>query len=114
MAQFMDMCNDGVDDSSDSEEEEEKKEENKLKDLKRIYYKPNVNKVELLTYTNKGAKATALHLAANNGHDDIVEFLVEKIKEELPGRQKELINKQNKYFFTPLMSVCFRGFLVKG
>ena len=97
MAVFMDNANDGDPEG-----------------VVEIYEDDNVNKEELLTYVNKRAKATALHLAANNGHDEIVKFLVERIKEDLPERQKELINKQNKYQFTPLMSVCFRGYLVKG
>ena len=82
--------------------------------VEEIYDNTDVKKEELLTYTNKRANATALHLAANNGHEKIVKFLVEKIIEDVPHLQKELINKQNKYFFTPLMSVCFRGYLVKG
>lgn len=43
-----------------------------------------------------------------------MEFLINKIQADLPGKKDELINKQNKYKFTPLMSVCFRGYLVKG
>ena len=40
-------------------------------------YNENVDKVELLSYKNKRAGATALHLAANNGHAEIVQFLVD-------------------------------------
>ena len=58
-----------------------------------IYIETDVKKEELLTYTNKRANATALHLAANNGHALIVKFLVEKIIEDVPHLQKELINK---------------------
>ena len=42
-------------------------------------YNENVDKVELLSYKNKRAGATALHLAANNGHAEIVQFLVDRI-----------------------------------
>ena len=51
------------------------------------------NKMKLLEYKNKRAEATALHLAANNGHVEIVEFLVNKIIEDVPDKQNELINR---------------------
>ena len=70
--------------------------------------------MKLLEFKNKRAEATALHLAANNGHVDIVEFLVNKIIDDIPSKKDRLINCENKYKFTPLMSVCFRGYLVKG
>ena len=63
------------------------------KALMRIYNDDNVNKEDLLTYVNVRAGATALHLAANNGHVDIVQFIVEKIIADLPRRKDELINK---------------------
>lgn len=68
---------------------------------------------KLLTYTNK-KKSTALHLAANNGNADVVEYLVDKINQDFPEERKRWVNMQNAYYFTPLMSVCFRGYLTKG
>lgn len=58
---FMDDANDGDPD-----------------DLKEIYEDPKQDKKTLLTFQNS-AGSTALHLAANNGHAEIVEYLVEKI-----------------------------------
>ena len=68
----------------------------------------------MLTYSNKRESATALHLAAKNGHSDIVVYIVSKIVEDFPNLKDELINKKNKFGFTPMMSVCFRGYLTKG
>ena len=96
MAVFMDNANDGD-----------------FEGIKDIYEKYK-SKKDLLTYMNESAKATALHLACNNGHADIVEYLVKAIVKDFPALKGELINKQNKYKFTPLMSVCFRGYLTKG
>ena len=64
VAVFMDTANDGGDGACEE-----------LADI----YNNSENKEVLLTYINERAEATALHLAANNGHDDIVEFLVKKI-----------------------------------
>ena len=72
------------------------------------------DKKALLTFANKRATATALHLASNNGHSDIVKFLVKCISNDFPELKDQLINKCNKFGFTPLMSVCFRGYLTKG
>ena len=69
IAVFMDNANDGS-----------------LEGVIEEYEKDSVNKEEALTYMNKRAKATALHLAANNGHDDIVQFLVERIIADVPER----------------------------
>ncbi len=96
IAIFMDSANDGDDEAVEE------------------IYTEYEDKKALLTYTNKKATATALHLAANNGHSDIVKFLVERIKEDFPEMRQELINKKNKFDFTPLMSVCFRGYHTKG
>ena len=62
VAVFMDNANDGD-----------------FEALMEIYNGENVNKVDLLTYVNKRAGATALHLAANNGHVEIVQFILEMI-----------------------------------
>ena len=96
IAVFMDSANDG-------DEEQVEKTYNEYEDKKALLY-----------YTNSKTKATALHLAANNGHVDIVKFLVERITEDFASAKKELINKQNKFGFTPLMSACFRGYHTKG
>ena len=96
IAVFMDNANDG-----------------EFEPLKEIYEEYS-DKKSLLTYTNKRATATALHLAANNGHSEIVIFLVDCIAKDFPNFQNELINKKNKYGFTPLMSACFRGYMTKG
>ena len=77
-------------------------------------YDKHPNKKEMLTIQNKRAGATALHLASNNGHAEIVKFLVDKIVNDLPNEKEQWINKKNKFGFTPLMSVCFRGYLTKG
>ena len=87
--------------------------DNDLADLIEVWERHH-NKLELLTYHNKKIQSTALHLAANNGNSEIVAFLVKKIKSEFPGKAKEIINAKNIYGFTPLMSVAFRGFIVKG
>lgn len=79
-----------------------------------VIYDNYEDKKGLLFYKNKRAQASALHLAANNGHADIVEFLIDKIVADFPSQKDQLISAQNKYKFTPLMSVCFRGYLVKG
>ena len=60
---FMDCANDGETD-----------------DLIEIYRKSK-NKKSLLTAKN-GNWSTALHLACNNGHADIVEYLVQRIVED--------------------------------
>ena len=39
-------------------------------------------KRELLEYTNQRNLSTALHLAANNGHAEIVNFIVQKIRDD--------------------------------
>lgn len=72
------------------------------------------NHEKLLTYKNQRAAATALHLAANNGHVEIVQFLVNKICMDFPAQRSDLINAKNKFFFTPLICACFRGYLTKG
>ena len=72
-----------------------------------------MGKRELLEYQNKG-KSTALHLAANNGHDRIVEYIVGRIEQDFQENLKAWVNIENKYHFTPLMCVCFRGYLTKG
>ena len=59
-------------------------------------------------------KSSALHLACNNGHEKIVEFICEMITRDFPGMKNMLINAENKYFFTPLISACFRGYMTKG
>ena len=78
VAVFMDNANDGDEDG-----------------LKDIYNDDENEEIreDLLTYVNKRAGATALHLAANNGHAGIVEFLVERIKEDVPDKKEMLINK---------------------
>ena len=83
-------------------------------DEMREAYNKHEDKRAMLTFTNKRANATALHLASNNGHAEIVKFLVESICKDFPALKDELINKKNKFGFTPLMSVCFRGYLTKG
>ncbi|WP_410541871.1 ankyrin repeat domain-containing protein [Wolbachia endosymbiont (group E) of Neria commutata] len=42
---------------------------------------------------------TPLHIAASNGHLNIVEYLVKKID---PVRLDEFINAKDKYGYTPL------------
>ena len=96
VAVFMDSANDG-----DEEQVEE-------------IYNGYEDKQFLLKYTNKKETSTALHLAAKNGHVEIVRFLVERIKEDFTSMQDELINRQNKFYFTPLMSACMRGYHTKG
>ena len=71
-------------------------------------------KRELLEYRNKKDKSTALHLAAKNGHSMIVEYLVFAIRADFPDKLKSWINSRNIYDFTPLINVCFRGYLTKG
>ena len=80
--------------------------------IKKIY--PDYpKKKDLLTYSNT-ENSTALHLAANNGHTDIVEYLVERILEDCNDMSHELLNKENKIGFTPLFCACFRGYASKG
>lgn len=87
--------------------------DNDLEDLKEVWERHH-NKLELLTYHNKKLRATALHLASNNGNSEIVDFLVRKVTAHFPSQAKEIINARNIYGFTPLMSVSFRGFITKG
>lgn len=68
----------------------------------------------MLEYTNVKSDSTALHLAANNGHAEVVKFIVQQIRDDFPEDLKPWINKKNLYDFTPLVSVCFRGYLTKG
>ena len=93
---FMDAANDG-----------------QFDEIEEIYNAWTDSKDTLLAYCDD-KKNTALHLAANNGHDEIVEFLVEKIIEDCSDMTHELLNKQNAIGFTPLMSACFRGYHTKG
>ena len=81
--------------------------------VEQIYKTYTDKRKQLLTFSNK-EQATALHLAAKNGHSEIVNFLVDAIVTDFPNKKDELINKQNKYKMTPLMNVCFRGYLTKG
>ena len=83
--------------------------------LVEVYEKSSeAEKKGLLEYTNAKASASALHLAANNGHEDIVQFICDCITKDFPAMKDVLINKQNKFKFTPLMSACFRGYMTKG
>ncbi len=99
IAVFMDAANDGDFDK-----------------IKEIYEGSDniLSKRELLEYRNLKNKSTALHLAANNGHSDIVEYLVTIIRDDFPDKLKLWINSRNKYDYTPLICVCFRGYLTKG
>ena len=83
--------------------------------LKEIYeeQKSMLQKRELLEYKNEAA-STALHLAASMGHADIVEYIVSRIEQDFNEALKVWVNRKNKYHFTPLMCVCFRGYLTKG
>lgn len=58
---FMDSANDGD-----------------LETIESIYEEWAGPKADLLSYCNEKG-STALHLAANNGHDEIVEFIVNAI-----------------------------------
>lgn len=77
-------------------------------------YEASKDKKGLLNYKNQRAASTALHLAANNGHAEIVKYLVDCICKDFAESREELINKENKFGFTPLMSACFRGYFTKG
>ena len=74
---FMDSANDGD-----------------LDEIKEIYNAWEGPKADLLSYCNEKG-STALHLAANNGHDDIVEFIVESIVQDCSDMTHELLNKKN-------------------
>ena len=69
---------------------------------------------KLLQYKNKSMGATALHLAALNGHAEIVKFIVDCIKEDFSDERANMVNKVNKFQFTPLMCACSRGYLSKN
>ena len=97
-AVFMDSANDG-----------------EFDELKSIYQEATQEeKKSFLTYKNVSMQSSALHLAANNGNSDIVEFICDCINDEFPSLKDMMINLENKFKFTPLLSVCFRGYLTKG
>lgn len=50
----------------------------------------------------------SLHLACENGHDDVVVFLMEKAL--LHGIDQQIVNKMNASKETPLSLVCQRGY----
>lgn len=99
IAVFMDSANDGDLDQIDN-----------------VYSSGNTIAVkrEYLEYRDKKSKSTALHLAALNGHADIVDYLIRMIHQDFPDKQKLWINSRNLYDFTPLINVCFRGYLIKS
>ena len=66
--------------------------------VEEIYDSTDVKKEELLTYTNKRANATALHLAAAEGHLNCVKFLLETFHYwQLCLGQKESFKKKKIY-----------------
>ena len=88
-----------------------------LPTIERIYEEcERRDKKGLLTYDGgkSGTGRTALHLAANNGHADIVEYLVRKIVEDEPDIVQSLLNGRDGIGFTPLCCACFRGYPTKG
>jgi hypothetical protein len=107
-AVFVDTANDGVFTEGEMYDFEKIYDEKFTQPGDAYYYKK-----ALLTYTNE-EQATALHLAANNGHYKIVDKLVSWINQDLSAMKDELLNKLNKYHFPPLMIACFRGYHTKG
>ena len=99
IAVFMDSANDGD-----------------IEEIRNVYTNGHTIAVkrEYLEYRDKKSKSTALHLAALNGHSDIVEYLIKMIQQDFPDKQKLWINSRNLYDFTPLINVCFRGYLIKS
>ena len=55
--------------------------------------KDPADKKDLLTYANQRATATALHLAANNGHVDCVQYIVGKMDEDFNLEKIKWVNK---------------------
>ena len=53
-------------------------------------------------------------MAANNGHAEIVEYLVGRIVEDCSDLADDLLNRRDKIDFTPLFCACFRGYHTKG
>ena len=93
--EFMDAANDG--------------ELDKVEEI----YPAFGDKKGLLSYKN-GEGSTALHLAANNGHSEIVEYLVRCLLADCSDMAHDLLNKPNNIGFTPLFCACFRGYPSKG
>ena len=95
---FMDSSNDGDD-----------------KKVIETYEKQDtIDKKKSLLMSKNTANSTALHLASQNGHAEIVAYLVEKIVTDCNDMANELINAKNTLYFTPLFCACFRGYHTKG
>ena len=95
-----------MDSANDGELEELKAKYEEAADIKEKQF--------FLSYKNKTAGSSALHLAANKGHVEIVEYICECITRDFPARKHMIVNATNKYKFTPLINSCFRGYMTKG
>ncbi|KAG2220904.1 hypothetical protein INT45_013033 [Circinella minor] len=54
---------------------------------------------------------TALHMASANGHTEIVEWIVEQLKEWKPEEIKDMVNIKNEQGNTPLHWAALNGHL---
>lgn len=56
----------------------------------------------------------ALHFAARNGSDRIVEYLIDKASEQGQECLETVLECKNNKTRTPIMEACFRGYHTTG